>query len=68
MPDDIKQGNLGDCYFLSVLSILAERPHRIERLFINKEINDAGLFGLNIIKDGQSQDILLDNYFPCTYH
>jgi calpain-15 len=52
VPDDIKQGNLGDCYFLSVLSILAERPVRIENLFINHEVNDSGVFGLRIIKNG----------------
>jgi hypothetical protein len=33
-PSDIKQGELGDCYFLSVLSILTEVPKRIRNLFI----------------------------------
>ena len=28
-PDDIKQGECGDCYFLSSLSSIAEKPERI---------------------------------------
>jgi hypothetical protein len=33
-PDDIQQGNLPDCYFLAVLSSLAEREDRIKNMFI----------------------------------
>jgi len=34
-PSDIKQGLLGDCYFLSVLSVLSEHPSRITKLFLS---------------------------------
>lgn len=33
-PSDIKQGDCGDCYFLSGLSSLAEYPERIKSIFI----------------------------------
>lgn len=36
-PKDIKQGLLGDCYFLSVLSVLSEDPKRIKDLFLTKD-------------------------------
>lgn len=34
-PSDIRQGLLGDCYFLSCLSVLAENPSRIKKLFVS---------------------------------
>ena len=33
-PNDIKQGECGDCYFLSSLSSLAEIPNRIKSIFL----------------------------------
>lgn len=33
-PNDIKQGALGDCYFLSSMSVIAEFPERIKKIFL----------------------------------
>jgi hypothetical protein len=44
--NDIKQGLLGDCYFLSCLSALAEDPARIKRIFITQEVNEAGIYAV----------------------
>ena len=38
-PRDIKQGFLGDCYFLAGIAALAERPDRIFNLFLLSERN-----------------------------
>lgn len=38
-PNDINQGDLGDCYYLSAVSALAEFPERVEKCFVTKENN-----------------------------
>ena len=65
-PDDIRQGALGDAYFLCALTILAEKPSRIERLFVTRESNDAGAYAVELCVHGQKQMIVIDDYFPCT--
>jgi len=50
--DDIKQGILGDCYFLSVLSSLAEKENRIKALFPSLEINPQGCYCVRLCLQG----------------
>lgn len=65
-PGDIRQGGLGDCYFLCCLSVLAERPKLVERLFITEDYNDAGCYALWLNDDGKWKSFVVDDYFPCT--
>ena len=43
-PNDIRQGCLGNCYFLSALSALAEFPEMIKKIFVTQKINTAGCY------------------------
>ena len=52
-PNDIIQGGLGDCWFLSALSSLAENPKLIERLFVTKEYNETGIYKVRVCKNGE---------------
>lgn len=45
-PADIKQGALGDCWFMCALASLAERPALVDHIFITKEVNDTGIYRL----------------------
>lgn len=64
-PKDIKQGLLGDCYFLSVLSVLSEVPSRITKLFLTSDQNSMGVYGIRICKNGEWKDVVIDDYIPC---
>lgn len=64
-PNDIKQGALGDCWFMSALASLAERPALVERLFITKELNPKGIYRIKLCKNGEWQTVTIDDFFPC---
>ena len=64
-PNDIKQGALGDCYFLSSLSVTSERPERISNLFITQDVNKEGLFAVKMTKNGETIQVLVDSNIPC---
>ena len=63
-PSDVSQGALGDCWFLGAVSALAERPDLIKRLFITDEVNQAGVYCVQLCKDGVWHHILVDDVFP----
>ena len=63
-PDDISQGCLGDCYFLAVLSALAEFPERIKALFVTQEVNDAGIYLMKFHINGVEKLVMVDDYLP----
>ena len=63
-PSDIHQGKLGDCYFLSTLSAIAEHPSRIEQLFLSSEIPDNGQYIVRLMDLGFWKNYTLDDYFP----
>ena len=65
-PRDIKQGVLGDCWFLGAVSALAESPAFIQRLFPDgNALQSVGMFRVHIFKDGEEHIVVVDDYIPC---
>ncbi len=64
-PDDIFQGGLGDCYFLAALSSIANKPKRLERLFLTKKVNKQGIYVIAFCINGIWQEVVIDDLFPC---
>lgn len=63
-PADIKQGDLGNGYFLCSIASLAEDESRIKKLFLHEKRNQSGIYGLCIHKDGVRQSLYIDNFVP----
>ena len=62
--DDIEQGILGNCYFLSSIAAIAEHPHRIEKIFVNKEISKNGCYVFNVFIQGKPKIVTIDDRLP----
>ncbi|EAR94557.3 calpain family cysteine protease (macronuclear) [Tetrahymena thermophila SB210] len=63
-PNDIQQGYLGDCAFLSTIAAIAETPSRIQRIFINESKSKYGLYGLNLVWKGVPVEVIVDDLIP----
>ena len=66
-PDDIHQGELGNCYFLAVLSACAEVPRRIRNRVKINEINAAGIYCVTFFVNGVETPVIVDDYLPVVY-
>lgn len=62
--DDVKQGSLGNCYFLSSLASLCEFPYLIYNIFRTKEKSQFGYYEVLLFIEGEWQIVILDDYFP----
>jgi calpain-15 len=64
-PSDIRQGELGDCYFLSALTVMAENPRLIERLFESEVYNEQGCYAIWLCINGEWKQYIVDDNIPC---
>lgn len=63
--NDVIQGEIGNCYFISALKYLSEVPKRISNIFQNQnQSGKANLFEVIVFINGLPSHIIVDNYFP----
>ena len=55
---------LGNCYYLAVLSSMAEFPEDIQAMIETKTVNAAGIYQLNYFINGRKTSIVVDDFLP----
>jgi Ca2+-binding EF-hand superfamily protein len=60
----VSQGELGDCYFLTSLSLLATRPGLIQKLILTNRYSAEGVHKFRFCKDGVWVVVTIDDRLP----
>ena len=63
-PNDVCQGELGDCYFICAISSVAEVPERARRLIYSREQNEVGVLCVALFISGMWEEVIIDDVFP----
>ena len=63
---DVRQGVVGDCWFMAAASALAEKTRRLERIFLNVsgETNKNGIYAMNLYTLGVPHTVIVDDWLP----
>lgn len=62
-PSVIQQGELGDCYVLSALSVLSQYPDVLKNL-IDIRYKEHGIYKVNFFHGGEQISVFVDDHFP----
>ena len=63
-PEDIEQGEIGNCWFMHGASAVAERAGRLEKVFLNDGLSNNGIYGCQMYILGVPTTITVDDEMP----
>lgn len=64
--DDVRQGSIGNSYFMASISALTECPQIIAEIFRVHDIQKNGCYEICLKIDGEWNVIILDDFIPCS--
>ena len=62
--NDIRQGSLGNCWFMSACAVLTQKPEALMAVFVTREYNEQGVYGLRFFKNGKVANVTVDDWLP----
>ena len=62
----MRQGYIGNCWFLAGAAAVAEVPDRLEKIFLNpsNRLSPNGIYGVNIWTLGVPHTVIVDDWLP----
>ena len=63
-PTDVKQGILGDCYFICAIAAVAEFKERIRRNILTKDNPSSTVHSVALNICGIFEEVVIDGYIP----
>ena len=65
-PNDIAQGQLGDCWLMCSLASLAEFDPLVRSCFVEDDcVPEEGIYTVRLCKHGEWTTLRMDDYIPC---
>ena len=62
--EDINQGKIGLCYFLSSLASLIKYQKLLSQIFLTKKLNHKCYYEIILFINGEFQIVIIDDYIP----
>lgn len=62
--EQVRQGAVGNCWFLSALAVVAEKEYLIRQILPHTSLNEAGCYQINLWLDGRWTPIIVDSNLP----
>ena len=66
-PSAVRQGAIGNCWFLSALAVVAEKQYLVQQLLPQREVNRKGCYQVNLCLDGQWTPVIVDSHLPVVH-
>eukprot|EP00730_Choanoeca_flexa_P003840 TRINITY_DN11517_c3_g5_i2.p1 TRINITY_DN11517_c3_g5~~TRINITY_DN11517_c3_g5_i2.p1 ORF type:complete len:737 (+),score=138.09 TRINITY_DN11517_c3_g5_i2:92-2302(+) len=63
--EHVTQGQLGNCWFVSAMAVVAQQPDLIRRLVQHDVLSPSGHYDVRLCKNGEWQTVRVDDWFPC---
>ena len=63
-PESVRQGSVGDCWFLAALAVVASKPELIAHLLIDQTASVEGKYRVRLFIDGAWRPFEIDDSFP----